>query len=161
MTITLRKVFFQGVAVCLTLATGVAVAQGLGRANAASAAVFDYWTPERRAAAIPRDMVIDPRGYGYLRLPDGTLVPHGHDVAAQVVGGGAPRAAPGGGDTTGPVVSGMDPATNATIGASYTFKATVTDTPSGVRSVTVRVQKSGGTVQSFSATQGANDVWSV
>ena len=160
MAITLRRVLFEIVtATSVALATGVAGAQGVGRVNAASATVFDHWTPERRAAAIPRDLVIDPRGYGYLRLSDGTLVPHGHNVAAQAGGGPAPRAGPVG-DATGPSISGMDPSANATIGSAYTFRATVTDA-SGVRSVTFRVQKSGGTVQSFAATRDANDVWSV
>ncbi len=118
--------------------------------------MFEHWTSERRAAAIPRDLVVDPRGYGYLRLRDGTLMPYGHNVAAQAPGGAEPRAT----DTTGPAVSGMDPSANATIGSTYTFKATVTD-GSGVKSVTFRVQKNGGTVQSFSATKGANGIWSV
>ena len=159
MAITLRRVVLYGVvATCAPLAAGVAGAQGVGRVNAASAAVFDHWTSERRGAAIPRDLVMDPRGYGYLRLSDGTLVPHGHDVAAQAAGGSAPK--PSAADVSGPAISGMDPGANATIGASYTFKATVTDA-SGVKSVTFRVQKSGGTVQSFTATKGANNVWTV
>ena len=162
MGIMLRTVLFQGaIATCVALATTVAGAQGVGRVNAASAAVFEHWTAERRAAAIPRDLVMDPRGYGYLRLSDGTLVPHGHDVAAQAASGAAPKAGPGGGDVTGPSIIGMDPGANVTIGASYTFKATVSDT-SGVRSVTFKLQKSGGTVQSFSATkEGVTNVWSV
>jgi hypothetical protein len=147
------------IATCFALAAGVAGAQGARPVNPASAAVFEHWTPERRAAAIPRDLVVDPRGYGYLRLSDGTLVPHGHDVAAQASGGTGPRATPVG-DSTGPTISGMDPSANATIGSTYTFKATVTDA-SGVKSVIFKVQKSGGTVQSFSATKGANNVWSV
>ena len=157
---TSRSVLFLGIiAICFVLAAGVAGAQGARPVNPASAAVFEHWTPERRAAAIPRDLVVDPRGYGYLRLRDGTLVPHGHDVAAQVPGGTGPRATPIG-DTTGPTIPGMDPSAYATIGSTYTFKATVTDA-SGVKSVTFKVQKSGGTVQSFSATKSGNDVWSV
>ena len=42
------------------------------------ASIIDHWTGERRASAIPRDLVIDPRGLGYLKRPDGSLVPHGH-----------------------------------------------------------------------------------
>jgi len=157
---TSRSVPFHVIiATCLALATGVAGAQGTRAVNPASAAVFEHWTPERRAAAIPRDLVVDARGYGYLRLSDGTLVPHGHDVAAQAPAGTAPRATSSG-DTTGPTISGMDPSATATIGSTYTFKATVTDA-SGVKSVTFKVQKSGGTVQSFSATKGANNIWSV
>ena len=160
MTNTSRSVLFRVIiSTCFALATGVAGAQGARPVNPASAAVFEHWTPERRAAAIPRDLVVDPRGYGYLRLSDGTLVPHGHDVAAQAPGGTGPRATPIG-DTAGPTISEMDPSANAKIGSTYTFRATVTDV-SGVKSVTFKVQKSGGTVQSFSATKSASDVWSV
>jgi len=153
------RVLFQIVTTaCLALVAAVGAAQGVGKIDPASKAVFGHWTPERRAAAIPRDLVIDPRGYGYLRLRDGTLVPHGHDVAAQASSGTTPNAGPTG-DVTGPSISGMDPSVNATVGSAYTFNATVTDA-SGVKSVTFKVQKSGGTVQSFSATKGANNVWS-
>ena len=154
-----RVLFHTVTTTCLALVAFVGAAQGVGKIDPASKAVFDHWTPERRAAAIPRDLVIDGRGYGYLRLSDGTLVPHGHDVAAQTSGQAAPKAGPVG-DATAPSISGMDPSANATIGSSYTFKATVTDT-SGVKSVTFRVQKNGGTVQSFSAARGANNVFTV
>jgi hypothetical protein len=50
------------------------------------AAVIEYWTPARRAAAQPRDMVIDHRGLGYLRRADGSLQPHGHQVEAAATG---------------------------------------------------------------------------
>ncbi|MET0165749.1 MAG: hypothetical protein ABW318_12215 [Vicinamibacterales bacterium] len=160
MTHASRSVLFQGViATCLALATGAAGAQGARPVNPASAAVFEHWTPERRAAAIPRDLVVDPRGYGYLRLSDGTLVPHGHDVAAQAPNRTEPRAVSVS-DTTRPTISGMDPLASVTIGATHTFKATVID-ESGVKSVTFKVQKSGGTVQSFPAVKSTNDVWSV
>jgi len=42
-----------------------------------------HWTQERMNQAIPRDMVIDPRGLGYLRMPDGSFQPHGHKIAAE------------------------------------------------------------------------------
>lgn len=137
-------------------------AQSANAAAAARAAVVEHWTPERRSAAIPRDLVIDPRGLGYLRRADGSLTPYGHNVAAQAGGGAAPTAgAPGSGDTTAPTIDAMDPGAGATIGASYTFKATVTDT-SGVKSVTFKIQKGTGTVQSFAATKSADpNVWTV
>ena len=161
MTDASRSVLFQGIiATCFALTTGVAGAQGARPINPTSAAVFEYWTPERRATATPRNLIVDSRGSGSLRLSDGTLVPHGHDVAAQSPGRTEPRATSIG-DTTGPTISGMDPSgANAIIGSTYTFKATVTDA-SSVRSVTFKVQKFGGTVQVFSATKSANDVWSV
>ena len=139
MSITLRRVLLPiATATCLALATGVAGAQGMGRVNAASAAVFDYWTPERRDRAIPRDFIIDPRGFGYLRLRDGTLVPHGHNIAAQ---GQAPRAARERVRGHHGACNQRDgPRANPTIGSSYTFRATVSD-PSGVKAVTFKVQK--------------------
>ncbi len=140
--------FLAGVAVSDNVA-----AQSARGLEASAAAVIEHWTPERRAAAIPRDLVIDQRGLGYLRGPGNALTPYGHDIAAQ--------AGPGGGsDVTGPTISNMSPAANTTVGASATFQATVADA-SGVKSVTVRVQPNGGIAQSFSAGKGANDLWSV
>ena len=60
----------------LLLLTGNTVAQQAGPGNnrsmdPAKARVVEYWTNERRASAIPRDFVIDSRGLGYLRRPDG------------------------------------------------------------------------------------------
>lgn len=143
-----------GLAASLTalLAAPDAAAQSARALDARAQQVIDHWTPERRAAAIPRDLVIDERGLGYLRLPDGSLVPYGHDVAAR-----QPIAAA---DTLGPGVSNMDPAAGITIGASYTFSASVTD-PSGVKSVSFKVQKNGGIVQSFNAGTSGNGVYTV
>lgn len=127
-------------------------------ARAEHARIVAHWTAERLAAASPRDLAIDERGRGYLKKPDGSFEPYGHAVA--VAAGAAsptPMAKPGG-DTTGPVVAALDPS-GKTIGSSYTFKATVTDS-SGVRSVSFRVGPAGGTQQSFTAT-AAGDVYSV
>jgi hypothetical protein len=132
--------------------TGVTVAAPSPQADAARAKharVVEHWTAERIAGAIPRDLVIDERGFGYLKKPNGTLEPYGHTVAASV-SSQKPMGKPGGGDTSGPSVTGMDPAANATIGASYTFKANVTDA-SGVRSVTFKVGPKGSRQQSFTA----------
>ena len=153
---------------CLWVAISIAIA--LGSANAAAqrakpidvskARVIDHWTSERKANAIPRDLVIDPRGLGYMRRPDGTLVPYGHDIAAQATPRnhtispfGKPTGGGGSGDTTGPDIdlSSMKPAQNESIVAPYTFSAAVKD-PSTVKSVTFKIQKDGSTfVNSFSA----------
>ena len=112
------------------------------------------------ATAIPRDLRIDERGYGYLRRPDGTLQPYGHTTAPLAKPASPQPMAKPGGDTTAPVISNRDPAQGATIAATHTFKATVTDN-SGVRSVNFRVGPQGGTQRSFAAAAGANGVYSV
>ena len=125
------------------------------------AAVIDYWTPARRAAAQPRDMVIDHRGLGYLRRVDGSLQPHGHQVAAETRGNLAPMAKPGGAgsDTEAPNISNLDP-DGATIGTTYEFSAVVTDNV-GLRSVTFVITKQGSSPQSFTASDRGNNVWAV
>jgi len=154
-----------GAAVILAGTSAPAQAAGPAATTEAErhARVVEHWTPERRAAAIPRDLVVDSRGLGYLRRPDGTFAPYGHAVAAADAPRGAtPMARPGGGssDTTPPVISGMDPAVNSTIGGSKTFSADVAD-PSGIKSVSFTVQKSGGLPQSFNASSGDGTTWTV
>ena len=56
--------------------------------------------------------------------------------------------------------SSMIPGPGTTVGASATFSATVTDN-SGVKSVSVSLKNSSGAVQSFSASKGSGDSWSV
>jgi hypothetical protein len=133
------------------------------------ARIVQYWTEQRIADAIPRDLVIDPRGLGYLRKPDGTLIPYGHQVEAdaapqQVTPYAKPSGASGGtADATPPSISNLDPGSGAVIGASHTFSADVTDQESGIRSVSFVIQYPNGvTEQSFSASKEANsDTWSV
>ena len=126
-------------------------AQSARALDVRNAEVIQYWTAERRAAAEPRDMVVDGRGLGYLRSRSGQLTPHGHGFAP------LPMAAS---DTTGPSVTAMTPAAGATIGASATFSATVTD-PSGVKSVSFSVKGSSGRAQTFTASAGAGGMYSV
>jgi hypothetical protein len=148
----------------LALAVGSAAAAQAASPAAADKArhdrIVEHWSGARRAAAIPRDLRVDPRGLGYLRRPDGSLQPHGHAIAALSANRPAPNAKPVPGDTTPPSISGMDPASGATVDASHTFAATITDA-SGVRSATFTVQKAGGQAQSFNASPGANNRWSV
>jgi len=166
-----RDRFSTGAKVALLLsmfmAAGAANAQQGGSAPgrtiaADKARVIEHWTPERRALAKPRDLVIDSRGLGYLRGWDGSLEPYGHMIAAQAGGNGGPTAGPSGGDSTPPTIANVNPAEGAVIGASQTFSAKVTDSESGVRSVSFVIRyPNGTTTQSFSAARGANDVWSV
>lgn len=154
-----RSALLLAVTATVTLPISAASAGGAGGASAEHARIVSHWTPERRAAAIPRDLVIDERGYGYLRKPNGSLEPYGHTVAASTASQ-RPMAKPVPGDTVGPSVSGMNPAAGTTIGTSYTFKANVTDDKSGIRSVSFRVGPKGGIQQSFSAS-GSNGLYTV
>ena len=130
----------------------------------AKARVVEFWTAERRANAIPRDLVIDPRALGYLRQPNGVLVPYGHMIEAvaparQATPSPFGKPSGGSGDTTPPTVANMNPGQGATIGSAATFSATVTD-GSGVKSVSFKVQKNGSLAQSFSPSK-SGDTWSV
>ncbi|MCH7584195.1 MAG: hypothetical protein IH941_03435 [Acidobacteria bacterium] len=107
---------------------------------------FEYWTPERVASAVPRDLVIDHRGLGYLRSADGGLEPYGHSVAAAAqpihsfpVEGAlsVPRGDPGASTVAAPVIESMSP-DGDTIGASHTFTVRVSS-PSGIKRVTAYV----------------------
>lgn len=160
----IKNGLWVAISISIALFSVNAAAQNAKPVDVSKARVADHWTSERKAKAIPRDLVIDPRGLGYLRRPDGSLRPYGHNVEAQAsptIPTPSPFGKPSGGsgDTTPPTIGGMDPQANATIGASYTFKATVTDT-SGVRSVTFKIQKAGSIVQSFAATNTGGGTWS-
>lgn len=135
------------------------------------ARVIVHWSKERRAHAIPRDLVIDSRGLGYRRRPDGTLQPHGHETPAQVrptsqsaspfAAGGNNRGGGGkkSGDRTPPAINDMNPPEGATIGESYTFEARVTDA-GGVQSVTFKIQLIGSTfVNTYPASRSWTGMW--
>lgn len=155
-----------GAVVVAALAIAIPASAGGSRA-AERNPVAQHWTAARRAAATPRDLVLDSRGLAYLRRADGSLAPHGH-AAGQLFASRAAVAKPvpaakpgGGGDTAGPVVSNRVPAANATIGTSQQFSATVTDT-SGVRSVSVVIVYPNGTqTQSFAASNLGGGTWGV
>lgn len=144
-----------------------APAQAENDKAAKRAAVIEYWTSARRAAAQPRDMVIDHRGLGYLRRADGSLQPHGHQIEAQDQAGPTPRAKPDGGggnnDTEAPVIdsNSLDPSAGSTIGDSHTFSADVTDN-AGVRSVDfVITYQDGSNTQTFAASNTGGNTWSL
>ncbi|MGI9577561.1 MAG: trypsin-like serine peptidase [Microthrixaceae bacterium] len=130
--------------------------------------VAAYWTPQRVAAAQPRDLVIDSRGLGYDRSPNGSLTPHGHSTPARleqvVLDRQAPTKKPSGGgnDTTPPLVTHIAPSTGATITASTTdqvsFEAFASDS-GGVQSVAIVIHFPNGSTQSFSAASLGNDRW--
>jgi hypothetical protein len=147
--------------------TGVAAAAGGGGGGQSdrSGRIAAYWTMERRAAAQPRDLLLDAQGRAYLRLGNGALQPYGRELAGGP-GTMVPNAKPGGGgggggsgDTVFPVVGSMSPGNGDTIGAGYTFSATVTDNV-GLRSVTFSVRKGSSRTQSFSASP-SGDTWTV
>jgi len=123
--------------------------------------ILDHWTPARINQAIPRQLVIASNGLGYLRMPDGSLQPHGHNKLVEVTKTTKqPRAKPGtgGGDSEGPIISPIEPGDGATIGASQRFAATITD-PSGVRSVSMVITFPDGSNQSFIMSNSSGDIW--
>jgi hypothetical protein len=162
-----RSTLFVGPILTILLPCASAVGQpglddnpGLGDEKAR---VVAHWTGERRAAAVPRDLVMDRQGVGYLRDSSGSFKAYGHDARAASPMAKPPGTGGGGGgssDTTPPVISGLDPAAGAVIGASHRFAATVTDDV-GVRSATFVIQyPDGSTTQSFAASQEAgSDTW--
>jgi len=144
-----------GCFVIFTAFLGLPVAEA---GNASHNKVIDHWNAERQKAASPRDLVIDHRGLGYLRGRGGALIPYGHSVKAETP---VPNGKPGGGDTTPPDVTDMDPAQGSSIGSSYTFSATITD-DSGIKSVSFVIEyPDGSTTQSFSPSFQGNGVWSI
>mgnify|MGYP001557752911 CR=1 FL=1 len=144
-------------ALILPLTTSVADA----KPSAKNQRVIDHWTPDRIMQAIPRQLVIASNGLGYLKMPGGSLQPHGHNKLVEVGRvSKQPRAKPGtgGGDNAGPSIVPIEPADGATIGASQRFAATVAD-PSGVRSVSLVISFPDGSIQSFTMGNSGGDTW--
>jgi hypothetical protein len=146
---------------------GVGVAGPAAGRSADGSDVAGYWTPARRSAAVPRDLVLDERGLGYLRTKGGELRPYGHStparaaaVASSSAGPQTKAGKPSAGDKTGPAVSVVQPSAGATITSfPYSFKANASD-PSGIKSVTFKLTPSGGTTQSFRASL-VSGAWTV
>ena len=130
-------------------------------ASAGHQKVIDHWTGSRMKEAIPRDLVIDPRGLGYLKGKNNELIPYGHQVKAVTAANIEAQNRPGGsGDSAPPVVTNMSPSDGQVIGYSYTFSANVDD-PSGVKSVSFVIEFPNGNTQSFNPGLSGGNLWSV
>ena len=158
----MKNMYFLGktlaiTALVLPLTTTVVTA----KPTAKNQQIIDHWTPARMKQAIPRQLVIASNGLGYLKKPDGSLQPHGHNRLVEVTRTSQqPQAKPGtgGGDNEGPSVSLIEPGDGATIGGSQRFAATVAD-PSGVRSANLVVGFPDGSSQSFTMANSSGDTW--
>jgi len=121
------------------------------------AKIIEHWHAERRAQAIPRDFYRDKSGAGFMSDGRGGFVPYG----LSKFDGPVMQRPSGNTDTTAPVIAEMNPADSATIGANATFSARVTDSESGVRSVTFLIRYPSGATESFNGSNTGNDVWAV
>jgi hypothetical protein len=137
--------------------SNILAAPDLPAAAAERARIAAYWTASRRAAAEPRDLVIDANGHGFLRGRDGHLTPYSQTVSTD---GPETRGKPSGsGDTMPPSIGAMSPADGDTVGASVAFSATITDA-SGIKSVSFVVVYPNGQTQGFSPSRvGSSDTW--
>jgi hypothetical protein len=152
---------------CLAALVAVAAGPAVAAPNNVDAEhrrVVEHWTPARRAAAIPRDLVRDARGLGYLRRVDGSLMAYGRAGGDQLTSKNpvpVPQGKPGGGgsDSTPPTISNRSPANGATIGSSSVFSAQVTDA-SSVGTVTFVLTYPNGTqTQNFTPAFIGNNTW--
>lgn len=131
---------------CLTLQASAATPPTSGGGpSAAAQRVFDFWTPERVARAIPRDLVLDERGRAYLRATDGSLLRYGASPT--------PTAAPG------PTITNMVPSASAIVQSTSTFSASITDAD-GIRSVRFSLRQSGGTKTQSVTPTASGSTWS-
>lgn len=148
----------------LSLLLGSALLVGFappsGSAPESPGRAAEHWTAARRAAAIPRDLVLDEEGRGYLRHPDGRLEPYGSSARP------TPEAKPGGGggggpsaDTTAPSIAVVSPAEDQVVPTTHVFSADVQD-PSGIRAVAFLVTVGGTTTQHTASGPSAGGVWS-
>jgi hypothetical protein len=156
----MKSIYFLGKALVLAaLIVPVTASVAEAQPNAKNQRVFDHWTLARMKQAIPRQLVIASNGEAYLRRPDGSLQPHGHNKLVEVSKvSKQPQAKPGsGGDSTGPAIEPIDPLEGAVVGASQRFAATIIDN-SGVRSASIVITYPNGNTQSFSMSN-SGDVW--
>lgn len=158
----MRNMYFLGKTIALAaLVLPLTATVVDAKPSAKNQQIIDHWTPARMQQAIPRQLVIASNGLGYLRKPDGSLQPHGHNKLVEVTKvTKQPRAKPGtgGDDSDGPSISPLEPGDGATIGASQRFAATVAD-PSGVRSVSLVITFPDNSSQSFTMANSGGDTW--
>jgi len=145
-------------------AAGAGAGNGDASDNRNNAAVFDYWTADRIASAIPRDLVIAENGLGYLKGANGELTPYGHNISAPFTRvtdtaiEGA-RYTPQGKDA-GPlaaIFTDMSPAEGTTIGASSSFTVDITN--ANARGVNIFVGRVGSAKTKFSMTFVGGNTW--
>ena len=115
------------------------------------AKVIEHWNPERMSNAQPRDFFMDKQGKAYMGSRQHGFTPYG-----QTVKGLATNA-----DNTGPSISNRSPTAGAVIGSSSTFSANITDSESGVRTVSFVIQYPAGNTESFRASNTTGDSWGV
>lgn len=151
-------------------AVGIALADNSG-ANPASQDPFTYWTSDRMATAVPRDLVVDHRGLGYLRSSNGGLSPYGHGIAAEepplrstplAQSNPAPRLGDSPVPLAAPLIESMSP-DSETIGAQHTFSARVMST-SGIKQITAYVAPSSSSSyqrfhMSYASAEGDTQIW--
>jgi len=123
--------------------------------------VAQTWTAQKRATAIPRDLVIDERGLGYLKKAPGVFQPYGHSITpsnAQI------RKGPSRNDNIPPVIhsDSLNPAQGDIIGTQKVFSAYVTDNSGRAHSVTFTIIFPNGDTQDFAASYvRRTDTWQV
>lgn len=115
------------------------------------AKVIEHWTPERINAAQPRDFFIDKQGKAYIGSRKHGFFPYGQVVQGQETAA----------DTTGPSISNRSPVDGAVIGGSGTFSADISDSESGVRTVSFVIQYPAGNTEVFRASNTSGDSWGV
>lgn len=158
----MKSIYFLGKTLALTtLVFPLTTALVDAKPSAKNQQIIEHWTPTRIKQAIPRQLVIASNGLGYLKMPNGSLQPHGHNKLVEVAKvTQQPRAKPGtgGGDNDGPSIDLIEPGDGAIIGASQRFAASVTDA-SGVRSVNLVIIPPSGASQSFTMSNSNGDIW--
>ncbi len=147
------------IAVIMMITSAYSVAAPNESPQARKDRIVKHWTPERRAEAIPRDLLIDENGRGYIRMRYGTLLPHGHNTPAATP---IARGKPGGdADATPPSFGVMAP-DGTSVPQPVNFTVQIQD-ESGIRSATMYLQQIGGSNYSFSlsrqGTENGHEVW--